>query len=346
MVAWPSCAATAWLGDAPRGGWRVQTTEAENFDRSSLELAGNRSQHSLLAAIVATGKPVVVVLINGGPIAWDHTGVAAVLEAFYPGELGGEAIVDALSGGYNPGGKLPYTNYFTNFTVRDIRNTDLAADGGVTYRHFAAPVLFPFGWGLSYTQFEYTWSMSEPDAVALVGSLRAQGQGRSRPSDVGLPAECRRQPPSCIEPLCHVDPVTCVRTTSYVVTARNVGKVGGDCVVLAFATDPQLPPLFSASPAAPMLRAPNKRLFGFERVFLAVGESKQILFDLPDAELSAVHRESGERLLVPGMVWTVSVGDVVAPAKMTVSVPAYDGESAPFTIEENEWARELRARSA
>ena len=73
----------------------MQTTEAENFDRSSLELAGNSSQHSLLAAIVATGKPVVVVLINGGPIAWDHTGVAAVLEAFYPGELGGEAIVDA-----------------------------------------------------------------------------------------------------------------------------------------------------------------------------------------------------------------------------------------------------------
>ena len=139
-----------------------QTTEAENYDRSSMLLAGNGSQAALLEAVVEevgnggdTAIPIIVVLVHGGPIALDHAGVDAVLDAFYPGELGGPAIVDVLFGAYSPSGRLPYTMYYENFTARDIRNTNMSDDGGVTHQWFDGPVIFPFGHGLSYTAFEY-----------------------------------------------------------------------------------------------------------------------------------------------------------------------------------------------
>ena len=102
----------------------------------------------LIKEVVAAQPKTVIVLIHGGCIALPDETLASVpslLDAFYPGELGGLAVVNALVGRYNPGGKLPYTNYFANFTQRDIRVTDLAADGGVTYRWFQHPVQFPFG---------------------------------------------------------------------------------------------------------------------------------------------------------------------------------------------------------
>ena len=135
-----------------------QTTEAENFDRSSMLLAGNGSQAALLKEVIEgvnSDVPIIVVLVHGGPIAWDHDGVDGILDAFYPGELGGPAIVDVLLGEYAPSGKLPYTNYYENFTTRDIRNTNLTDDGGITHQYFDGPVIFPFGHGLSYTTFKF-----------------------------------------------------------------------------------------------------------------------------------------------------------------------------------------------
>jgi len=80
-----------------------QTTEAESFDRHSLELAGNGSQKALLDAVTQANPNTVVVLVHGGPVAFDHSKVPAILDSFYPGEFGGKAIVDALIGSYNPG---------------------------------------------------------------------------------------------------------------------------------------------------------------------------------------------------------------------------------------------------
>lgn len=84
-----------------------QTTEAENFDRNSITLVGVQEQ--LLAAVLKVQPKTVVVLIHGGPLASTQiaTNVPAVLEAFYPGELGGDAIVNTLLGKNNPGGKMP-----------------------------------------------------------------------------------------------------------------------------------------------------------------------------------------------------------------------------------------------
>ena len=63
-----------------------------------------------------------------------------MVEAFYPGQLGGDGIISALTGAANKFGRMPYTTYFKNFTARDVRDVDLAHGSGVTYRHFAGPV--------------------------------------------------------------------------------------------------------------------------------------------------------------------------------------------------------------
>eukprot|EP00054_Salpingoeca_dolichothecata_P016214 m.94675 g.94675 ORF g.94675 m.94675 type:complete len:813 (+) comp21873_c0_seq1:123-2561(+) len=146
-----------------------QTTEAENFDRKSLTLPG--VQEELVLAVAAAQPNTIVVLVNGGPIDIGHVipHVSAVLEAFYPGELGGDAIVDTLFGDNAPSAKLPYTVYFQNFTLRDIRTMDLRADGGVTHMWFQHPVLFPFGFGLHYTTFNYSINQihSQVSSLAL-----------------------------------------------------------------------------------------------------------------------------------------------------------------------------------
>lgn len=117
-----------------------QTTEAENFDRSDLRLAG--VQRELIEAVMAANNKTVVVLINGGPIALEGGAASApaIIEAWYGGQLGGDAIVEALIGKSNKFGRMPVTSYFANFTERDVRDVDLAHGTGITYRHFDGPV--------------------------------------------------------------------------------------------------------------------------------------------------------------------------------------------------------------
>src|ERR1051325_7675699 len=122
-------------------------------DRTDLSLP--QSQEALLKAVVATGKPVVVVLLSGSAIAvnWANDHAPAILQAWYPGGEGGTAIADVLFGDYNPAGRLPVTFYksvdqlppFTDYSMQ-----------GRTYRYFKGEPLYPFGYGLSYTRFAYS----------------------------------------------------------------------------------------------------------------------------------------------------------------------------------------------
>lgn len=140
-----------------------QRTCGENKSRSSLELPGR--QLKLLQAVQATGKPVVLVLINGRPLSvnWADKFVPAILEAWYPGSKGGTAIADILFGDYNPGGKLTVTFPKTvgqipfNFPCRPASQIDggknPGPDGNMSRINGA---LYPFGYGLSYTTFEYS----------------------------------------------------------------------------------------------------------------------------------------------------------------------------------------------
>ncbi|NLF01190.1 MAG: glucan 1,4-alpha-glucosidase, partial [Anaerolineales bacterium] len=122
-------------------------------DRTSLDLP--RPQRALLEQIHALGKPVVLVLLNGSALAvnWAHEHVPAIVEAWYPGQAGGEAIADVLFGDANPAGRLPVTFYKS---VDDLPPFEDYRMEGRTYRYFRGEPLYPFGYGLSYTTFEYS----------------------------------------------------------------------------------------------------------------------------------------------------------------------------------------------
>ncbi len=114
-----------------------------------------KPQEELLEAIAATGKPVVLVLLNGSAVAvnWAAEHIPAIMTAWYPGQAAGTAIADILFGNYSPAGRLPVTFYKSTNELPPF--TNYAMDGR-TYRYFRGEPLFPFGHGLSYTKFEYS----------------------------------------------------------------------------------------------------------------------------------------------------------------------------------------------
>ena len=127
----------------------------EGVDRDTLDLPEN--QEPLLEALVGTGKKVVLVLENGRPLSipWAAAHVPAIVEAWYPGEFGGDAVAQVLFGDYNPAGRLPVSFPRTVGALPDFYNhLSSARTGGYTEGGDARPV-FPFGAGLSYTTFKY-----------------------------------------------------------------------------------------------------------------------------------------------------------------------------------------------
>ena len=144
----------------------------ESSSRTSLELPA--SQRDLLAALKATGKPLVLVLMNGRPLAldWAKKNADAVLETWYTGTEGGHAISDVLFGDYNPAGKLPVSfarsvgqipTYYNHLRIG--RPFTPGKPGNYTSQYFEEPngPLYPFGYGLSYTRFELSdVSLSAP----------------------------------------------------------------------------------------------------------------------------------------------------------------------------------------
>ena len=108
-----------------------------------------------MEAVVATGKPVVLVLLNGSALSatWAAENVPAIVEAWYPGQAAGPAIADVLFGDYNPAGRLPVTFYSSVDQLPPFSDYGME---GRTYRYFHGEPLFPFGHGLSYTTFAYS----------------------------------------------------------------------------------------------------------------------------------------------------------------------------------------------
>lgn len=126
----------------------------EGFDRATLDLLGR--QNELLQALKKTGKPLVVVYIEGRPLNknWADANADALLTAYYPGEQGGNAIADVLFGDYNPAGRLPVSvpRHVGQLPVYYNQPRPVAHD----YVEMSAKPLYPFGYGLSYTSFEYS----------------------------------------------------------------------------------------------------------------------------------------------------------------------------------------------
>jgi beta-glucosidase len=130
----------------------VEVPGFKGGDKTTLDLPAD--QIALLQRAKATGKPLVVVAMNGSPInlSWAKDNAAALIEAWYPGQSGGLAIANVLSGRANPSGRLPLTFYRSIDELPPFGDYDMK---GRTYRYFAGKPVYPFGYGLSYTNFTY-----------------------------------------------------------------------------------------------------------------------------------------------------------------------------------------------
>jgi beta-glucosidase len=140
-------------------------------DRTSIDLP--KPEEDLLKAVAATGKPLVVVLMNGSALGvnWANEHASAILEAWYPGEEGGAAVAETLSGRNNPAGRLPVTFYKD---VSQLPPFESYSMKGRTYRYFEGTPLYPFGYGLSYSTFAYSGLDVSAGSVATGSPVRAE----------------------------------------------------------------------------------------------------------------------------------------------------------------------------
>lgn len=143
------------MGISPRIEGEEMPVTLEGFrggDRTDIALP--RPQTELIKAIRATSRPVILVLMGGSALAvnWENDNVPAIVQAWYPGQFGGAAIADVLFGDHNPAGRLPVTFYRS---VDQLPPFDDYRMDGRTYRYFKGEPLYGFGYGLSYTKFEY-----------------------------------------------------------------------------------------------------------------------------------------------------------------------------------------------
>jgi beta-glucosidase len=134
-------------------------------DRTSIDLP--QPEQELLEALAGAGKPLVVVLTNGSALAvnWANEHANAILDAWYPGEEGGTAVADTLSGRNNPAGRLPVTFYKGTDQLPPFEDYSMK---NRTYRYFTGTPLYPFGYGLSYTKFSYS-DLTVPSSAVQAG---------------------------------------------------------------------------------------------------------------------------------------------------------------------------------
>jgi beta-glucosidase len=145
----------------------------EELDRMDISLP--QVQRDLVREVVEANPNIIIVLINGGPIALSGTEkvATAIVEAWYTGQATGTAIADVLFGEVNPGGKLPETFYASTDQLPPFADYDLI-NHGRTYMYFDQPVLYPFGYGLSYTTFEYSDLKLNSNKIDQNGEIKIQ----------------------------------------------------------------------------------------------------------------------------------------------------------------------------
>ncbi|KAL5999526.1 hypothetical protein ACLOJK_037811 [Asimina triloba] len=243
--------------------------EAEGLDRTDLLLPGYQTQLINQIAQAAAG-PVVLVIMSAGCVdisfARDNPKIGAILWAGYPGQEGGRAIADVVFGKHNPSGRLPITWHTADYTDKipmtsmQFRPVKEYGYPGRTYKFFNGPVVYPFGYGLSYTQFNYTLKSSQRslDLKLLPGQ-----HCRDLPV---LPGASSPSPPC---PAVRVEDLKCNEEISFELEITNSGPRDGAHVVMIY----QVPPKDYAG-------MPVKQLVRFSRVFLPAGKSKTVPYNL------------------------------------------------------------------
>ncbi|XP_030958967.1 beta-xylosidase/alpha-L-arabinofuranosidase 1-like [Quercus lobata] len=279
--------------------------EAESRDRLDLFLPGK--QTDLINQVANASKgPVVLVIMSAGGVdisfAKNNPKIHAILWSGYPGEEGGQAIADIIFGKYNPGGRLPVTWYQADYvdklplTSMQLRPDDSNGYPGRTYKFFDGPTVFPFGYGLSYTKFNYTLK-------AATNRLQIKLTKFQHCRD--LPYKNGTFKPSC--PAIAIDDLRCNKKFKLAVEVKNVGNRDGDEVVLVY-----------SQPPVGIVGTHIKNLIAFQKVFVAAGTSKTIQFAINTCQGLGIVDSYGNALL-PSGAHTIIVGDgaIVFPIQLT-----------------------------
>ena len=245
-------------------------TCGEGFDRHNLSLPG--FQEELVKAVLETGTPTILILINGRPysIPWIAEKTAGLIEMWYAGEEGGRALADIISGQVNPSGKLPISIPKHVGQIPIYYNHKPSARGfygnpgslekpGRDYVFMDTKPLYPFGYGLSYTEFEYSNLMVQEEEVLLK-------EGEFKPIQVS-------------------------------VSVKNIGNLSGKEAVLLYVND-----------VISSVSTPVKSLRGFHKIQLQPGEAKTISFELSFEDL-ALYDACMTKRVEPGE-FEVMIGDI------------------------------------
>ncbi|KAK2642778.1 hypothetical protein Ddye_024541 [Dipteronia dyeriana] len=261
--------------------------EAESLDRDNLTLPGFQTQFIDQVTRAAKG-PVILVIMSAGCIdisfAKSNTKIKSILWAGYPGEQGGHAIADVVYGNYNPGGRLPITWYEANYvdmlpmTSLQLRPVDSLGYPGRTYKFFDGSTVYPFGYGLSYTQFNYTLATSKRSVHV---KLNKYHHCRALNYTSGA------YNPPC--PAMLVEDLKCDQHFEVGIEVQNVGKRDGSEVVILYSKPPE-------GIAATYI----KQVIGFKRVFVAAGGSEKVTFSFNACQSLKVVDYAANSLLPSG----------------------------------------------
>ena len=249
-----------------------QALESEDHDRENVTFPGY--QLELLQDVYSSNPNVILVMIHSAQIdlTWPKANIPGIIHAFYPGELGGDAIISILYGDVSPSGKLPITLYNVSLANnRNITDMSLSNNGGITYRYYQGIPVYPFGFGLSYTTFTYKYYNTSNDVIETKRLADYYRNGKYFESD---------------------------EQTQYIVQVTNTGKMNSDCVVLGLMT-------YSNANAT----SPKIKLFDFQRVYVEIGQSVNVTLSISAETISYV-TENGIEQILPGY-YTLFMGDYI-----------------------------------
>ncbi|CAF4917292.1 unnamed protein product [Rotaria sp. Silwood1] len=247
-----------------------QSIECEGHDRTSIALPDvqlalikqlEKVVHSTLHIVIMSGSGLDLSYVR------DSNQCGSLIWMGYAGQAGGLAIANVIFGQFNPGGRLPITIYPASYvdavSMFDMQMRPSPTNPGRTYKFYTGQAVFEFGYGLSYTKFNYSWYNELINSIYSIKSLKKNNYNEKKL-------------------LIHL----------YRVNVTNIGQMTGDDVVLAFITPPK-ELLHDQTP-------PIKELFGFERVRLNVGQTTQVFFPLNVDSLLTVAPD-GSKWLEPGL---------------------------------------------
>jgi hypothetical protein len=246
-----------------------KSIEDEGRDRTTIVLPD--TQLALLKQLEnVVHSPMHVAMISGGGLDLtyirDSNQFASLIWMGYPGQSGGLALATVMFGQFNPAGRLTATHYPASYVdevfMGDMRMRPSPTNPGRTYKFYTGKAVYEFGYGLSYTTFNYTWYNDSIDSIVSIRKLIKNNLNEKKV-------------------LLHL----------YRVNVTNTGTVAGDDVVLAYI----IPPSKLVNDPSP----PIKALFGFQRVHLDVGQTTQVFFPLNIQSLLTVGLD-GSKWLEPG----------------------------------------------